>query len=196
MKKFVQLLCAALLGTGLIATAQAAEPAPLPATSIYRIPPLTLVDQDGHSFSFASLVGTPRLLGMFYASCQMACPVEIETIKQIERAVAKAGGKSIPVVLVSFDPAHDDVAALRKAAVQHGVSAPEFLLTRAMTGDIGMLGGVLGISWRPLPGGGFQHNVVVALLDREGRIIATDPANGRIDPAFVAAIVREERATR
>ncbi|MCK9366706.1 MAG: SCO family protein [Metallibacterium scheffleri] len=196
MKKFAQLLCAALLGAGLIAATQAAESAPLPATSIYRIPPLTLVDQDGHRFSFASLAGTPRLLGMFYASCQMACPVEIETIKQIEHAVVKAGATPISVVLVSFDPTHDDVAVLRKTAVQHGVSAPEFLLTRAMTGDIGMLGGVLGISWRPLPGGGFQHNVVVALLDREGRIIATDPANGHVDPAFVEAIVREERATR
>jgi protein SCO1/2 len=114
--------------------------------------------------------------------------------KQIERAVAKAGGKPIPVVLVSFDPARDNVAALRKTAAQHHVSAPEFLLTRASAGDIGMLGGVLGVSWRPLPGGGFQHNVVVALLDREGRIITTDPANGRVDPVFVAAIVREERA--
>ena len=195
MRKFAQLLCTALLGAGLIAATQTAESAPLPTTSIYRIPPLTLVDQDGHSFSFASLVGTPRLLGMFYASCRMACPVEIETIKRIEHAVAKAGGTPISVVLVSFDPSHDDVAALRKTAAQHRVSAPEFMLTRAETGDIGMLGGVLGISWRPLPGGGFQHNVVVALLDREGRIIATDPANGHIDPTFVAAIVREERAT-
>jgi protein SCO1/2 len=59
-----------------------------------------------------------------------------------------------------------------------------------------MLGGVLGVSWRPLPGGGFQHNVVVALLDREGRILATDPADGRVDSAFVKAIVREEHATR
>ncbi|MHB8310435.1 MAG: SCO family protein, partial [Metallibacterium sp.] len=87
-------------------------------------------------------------------------------------------------------------AALKKTAAEHHVSAPEFQLSRALSGDIGMLGGVLGVSWRPLPGGGFQHNVVVALLDRAGRIIATDPANGRADPAFVAAIVREERATR
>ena len=194
MKTFAPWLCAALLGASLIAVTQTADSTPLPATSIYRIPPLTLVDQDGHSFSFASLAGKPRLLGMFYASCQMACPIEIETIKQIERAVAKAGGKPIPVVLVSFDPAHDNVAALRKTAAQHHVSAPEFLLTRAAAGDIGMLGGVLGVSWRPLPGGGFQHNVVVALLDRAGRIIATDPANGRVDPVFVEAIVRAERA--
>ena len=201
MKRIAYLLCAVLLGAGPAASRAAAEPAALPAASlpsmsIYRIPPLTLVDQDGRSFTFAGLAGTPRLVGMFYASCRMACPVEIETIKRIEHAAVKAGGKPIPVLLVSFDPAHDDVAALKKAALQHGAAAPEFLLARARSGDIGMLGGVLGVSWRPLPGGGFQHNVVVALLDGEGRILATDPANGRVDPAFVKAIVREERAAR
>ncbi len=196
MKRIASLLCAALLGAGLAAAGQAAESTALPPTSIYRIPPLTLVDQDGRGFTFASLAGTPRLVGMFYASCRMACPVEIETIKRIENAVVKAGGKPMPVLLVSFDPAHDDVAVLKQTAAQHHVSAPGFLLTRASAGDIGMLGGVLGVSWRPLPGGGFQHNVVVALLDREGRIVATDPANGRVDPAFVKAIVREEHAAR
>jgi protein SCO1/2 len=196
MKRIASLLCAVLLGAGLAAAGQAAESTALPPTSIYHIPPLTLVDQDGRDFTFASLAGTPRLVGMFYASCRMVCPVEIETLKRIERAVVEAGGRPVPVLLVSFDPAHDDVAALKQAARQHHVAAPEFLLTRARSGDIGMLGGVLGVSWRPLPGGGFQHNVVVALLDREGRILATDPADGRVDPAFVKAIVREEHATR
>ncbi|MHB1617801.1 MAG: SCO family protein [Metallibacterium sp.] len=196
MRNMFVLLCGALLGTCTLVTAAASAPASLPATSVYRIPPLTLMNQDGRTFTFASLAGKPRLLGMFYASCQMACPVEIETLKRVEDQVVKAGGQPIPVLLVTFDPAHDDLAALKKTAAEHHVSAPEFQLSRALSGDIGMLGGVLGVSWRPLPGGGFQHNVVVALLDRAGRIIATDPANGRADPAFVAAIVREERATR
>ena len=194
MRNMIVLLCGAWLGACTLVATAASAPASLPATSIYRIPPLTLMNQDGRTFTFASLAGKPRLLGMFYASCQMACPVEIETLKQVEHQVVKAGGQPIPVLRVTFDPAHDDLAALRKTAAQHHVSAPEFQLSRALSGDIGMLGGVLGVSWRPLPGGGFQHNVVVALLDRAGRIIATDPANGRADPAFVAAIVREERA--
>jgi protein SCO1/2 len=194
MRSLTVLLCGALLGACTLVAAAASAPASLPATSIYRIPPLTLMNQDGRTFTFASLAGKPRLVGMFYASCQMACPVEIETLKQVEHQVVKSGGQPIPVLLVTFDPVHDDLAALKKAAAQHHVSAPEFQLSRALSGDIGMLGGVLGVSWRPLPGGGFQHNVVVALLDREGRIIATDPANGRVDPTFVKAIVREERA--
>ena len=194
MKRIAPLLCTLLLSAGLAAAGVRAEPAVLPSSSIYRIPPLTLVDQDGRSFRFAGLAGTPRLVGLFYASCRMACPVEIDTIKRIERAVVAAGGRPMPVLLVSFDPAHDDVAALKQAALRHHVAAPEFLLTRARSGDIGMLGGVLGVSWRLLPDGGFQHNVVVALLDRTGRILATDPAGGRVDRAFVHAILRVEHA--
>ena len=163
--------------------------APLPEHSVYRIPALTLRDQQGDVFSFASLRGEPRLVGMFYGSCRMACPLEIETLKRIEHAVGAAGGTPVPVLLVSFDPAHDDVAMLRKVAAEHHVQAPLFRLARPEQGDEGMLAGVLGIAYRPLPGGGYSHNVVVVLLDAEGRIRATTDASGAPDPAFVKAIL-------
>jgi len=160
---------------------------PLPANSIYRIPALTLRDQRGEVFSFGSLRGEPRLVGMFYGSCKMACPLEIESLKRIEHALS--GNKPVPVVLVSFDPAHDNIAMLRKVAAEHHVQAPLFRLSRPEQGDEGMLAGVLGIAYRPLPGGGFEHNVVVALLDEDGRIVATTDASGAPDPVFVKAIL-------
>ncbi len=163
--------------------------APLPERSVYRIPALTLRDQQGDVFSFASLRGKPRLVGMFYGSCRMVCPLEIESLKRIERALRRQGGAPVAVVLVSFDPAHDDVAMLRKVAAGHHVQAPLFRLARPEQGDEGMLAGVLGIAYRPLPGGGYSHNVVVALLDAEGRIRATTDALGTPDPAFVQAIL-------
>ena len=169
--------------------AVAAPPSPLPQDSVYRIPPLQLRDQQGDVFSFASLRGAPRLVGMFYGSCRMVCPLEIESIKRIEQAVRRQGGAPVAVVLVSFDPAHDDVALLRKVAAEHHVQAPLFRLARPEQGDEGMLAGVLGIAYRPLPGGGYSHNVVVALLDAEGRIRATTDASGTPDPAFVRAIL-------
>ena len=184
----VSLLLASLALVMPLAVAAPPSAAPLPQDSVYRIPPLLLRDQRGDVFSFASLRGTPRLVGMFYGSCRMACPLEIESIKRIERALRRQGGAAVAVVLVSFDPAHDDVAMLRKLAVEHRVQAPLFRLTRPEQGDEGMLAGVLGIAYRPLPGGGYSHNVVVALLDAEGRIRATTDASGAPDPAFVQAI--------
>ena len=166
--------------------------APLPTKSVYRIPPLTLRDQRGDAFEFATLRGKPLLVGMFYGSCKMVCPLEIEALKRIEHRVAPQ--HSIPVVLVSFDPANDDVAMLRKVAAEHHVHAPLFRLTRPEQGDEGMLAGVLGIAYRHVPGGGFSHNVVLALLDAEGRIVATSDSTGAPDPEFVAAILKLKAA--
>jgi protein SCO1/2 len=184
-RQVLPLCCFALVTLGVSAAPPTAVP--LPAESIYRIPALTLRDQRGEVFSFASLRGKPRLVGMFYGSCTMACPLEIESLKHIEHALSES--KAVPVVLVSFDPAHDDIANLRKVAAEHHVEAPLFRLSRPEQGDEGMLAGVLGIAYRPLPGGGFEHNVVVALLDHEGRIVATTDASGAADPAFVKAIL-------
>lgn len=169
--------------------AVAATPAALPQDSVYRIPPLLLRDQQGSAFAFASLRGTPQLVGMFYGSCQMVCPLEIETLKHIEQTLRRRGGAPVSVLLVSFDPARDDVAKLKQIAVEHHVQAPLFRLARPEHGDEGMLAGVLGIAYRPLPDGSFSHNVVVALLDADGRLRATTDASGAIDPAFVQAIL-------
>jgi protein SCO1/2 len=181
----------ALLALALFSLGVAASPPPpsgVATDSVYAIPALTLRDQQGQVFDFASLRGEPRLVGMFYGSCQMACPLEIEYLKHLQHAVAAKSGKSIPVLLVTFDPSRDDVAMLRKVAGEHQVQPPAFRLARAERGDEGMLAGVLDIAYRQLPGGGFSHNVRVSLLDAQGRIVAATDASGVPDPAFVQAV--------
>jgi protein SCO1/2 len=176
------------------AMAAAPRSNPLPADSVYAIPALQLRDQHGQAFAFASLQGRPRLVGMFYGSCRMACPLEIEYLKGLQHAVVAQSGKSIPVVLVSFDPVRDDVELLQKVADMHHVNAPGFVLARPEQGDEGMLAGVLGIAYRPLPAGGFSHSVRVSLLDAQGRIVAATDASGAPDPAFVKEVARLLRA--
>jgi len=181
-----------VLGLALVVPLAHATPpaaAALPENSVYRIPALTLRDQQGEVFAFDSLRGEPRIVGMFYGSCQMACPLQIEYLKRLQHAVRAKSGQSIPVLLVSFDPARDDAAMLRKVAGEHHVQAPTFRLARPEHGDEGMLAGVLGIAYRQLPGGGFSHNVKVSLLDARGRIMASADASGALDRAFVKAII-------
>lgn len=183
-RRLVALFVLMLVSLGVVASPRS----DLPGDSVYAIPALTLRDQQGRVFDFSSLHGEPRLVGMFYGSCQMACPLEIEYLKHLQHAVAASSGRSIPVLLVSFDPARDDLARLRKVAGEHQVRPPAFRLARAERGDEGMLAGVLGIAYRPLPAGGFSHNVRVSLLDAQGRIVAATDASGTPDPAFLQAI--------
>ena len=181
-KALAWLLCIPLFAG---ARAGAAPPgrADLPADSLYRIAPLQLRDQDGTRFDLASLRGRPVVLGMFYASCRVVCPLEIETLKRLQRTLPHA----LPAVLISFDPAHDGMARLHAVAAEHRVRAPAFRLARLERGDLDALGAVLGIAWRALPGGGYSHNVVFNLLDRDGRIAARSDKPDGPDADFVAA---------
>ncbi|EQD59858.1 SCO1/SenC family protein, partial [mine drainage metagenome] len=91
------LLCFASLALfAPLALAASPAAAPLPDNSVYRVPALTLRDQQGDVFSFASLRGEPRLVSMFYGSCKMVCPLLIENIRRIEQAVAARGAAPLP----------------------------------------------------------------------------------------------------
>jgi len=191
MYKYLLALCALCLSLPLVVSG-----APLPPDSVYRLPPLMLVDQQGQSFALDSLAGQPRLIGMFYGSCHMVCPLEIDTVKKIQQQIVRAGGKPIPVLLVSFDSRHDQLSDLRQLAREHHITAPLFQLTRVTQGDVGLLGGVLGISWRALPDGGFVHNAVLTLLDDQGRILARQDAQNPPQAEFIQAILAQQNSAR
>ncbi|GAP65608.1 SCO1/SenC family protein, cytochrome C oxidase assembly factor [Mizugakiibacter sediminis] len=174
--------CAALL----LAAAGAAAAAPPPGDSLYQTA-LALQDQQGRRFDFAALRGRPLLVSVFYASCHSACPLTIETIARARRA---AGAGAPDVLMVSFDPAHDDVAALAAMAAMHRVDAAHWRLARPERGDVEAFAATLGVAYRPRGDGDFSHNVVIALLDADGRIVARSSRLGEPDAAFVAAVRR------
>lgn len=174
--------CALLLLV--VAGAAAAAPASLPGDSLYQTA-LALQDQQGRRFDFAALRGRPLLVSVFYASCASACPLTIETIERARRAV---GAGAPDVLMVSFDPAHDDVAALAMMADMHHVDAVHWRLARPERGDVEAFAAALGVAYRPRVEGGFSHNVVIALLDVDGRIVARSSRLGEPDAAFVAAV--------
>jgi protein SCO1/2 len=51
--------------------------------------------------------------------------------------------------------------------------------------------GLLGVRYRALADGDFNHTTVLLLLDADGRVVArTEQVGGRPDPAFLAAVRR------
>jgi len=58
------------------------------------------------------------------------------------------------------------------------------------------LAAVLGIQYRQLDDGEFNHSSALILLDGEGRISARTERIGTIDPAFVEAITKALAATQ
>ena len=164
----------------------------LPADSIYLIPPVMLENQNGERMLLSSLAGKPRLIGMFYGSCKIVCPLEFETVKNVEQQLVKKGKKSVAVLLISFDGTHDKGSHLLRVAQSHQMNLPLYQISRIEQGDVVLLGSVLGISWRALPEGGFAHNALLTLVDSQGRIIAQQSAQGGLDDKFLELLAKIE----
>jgi len=157
------------------------------APSVYALQ-ASLADQDGKPFDFASLRGTPVLASMFYTSCDMVCPMIFETIHAELAALPAAVRTDIKVLMVSFDPARDTAAVLRKTAQQRNCDA-RWTLARADEATVRKIAAVFGIQYRRLANGEFNHSSTILLLDREGRISARTGKLGAADPAFVKSVV-------
>jgi protein SCO1/2 len=179
----------ALLGLGAIAClplAAMAAPADLPGDSIYHLP-ATLTDQDGRRIELSSLRGSPVLISMFYSSCDAVCPMIFETLHQTLKALPAAEKNAVKVLMVSFDPARDTVPVLKKTAQAHGAD-PRWTLARCDDATVRKLAATLGIQYRQLASGEFNHSSTIELLDRQGRIAARSGMLGAVDPALVKAV--------
>lgn len=165
----------------------AAPPAELPGDSIYRLAD-TYTDQAGRDFQLAEGRGRVRLVAMFYTSCRFVCPLIIDSAKGVEHALSPQERARLDVLLVSLDPARDDPAALKSVFDKRRLPADRWTLARTEAGGVRRLAAVLGIRYRPLADGEFNHTSALVLLDADGRVLARTETLGSVpDPAFLAA---------
>ncbi|GAB3645599.1 SCO family protein [Ramlibacter alkalitolerans] len=157
-----------------------------PGDSVYRLD-AKLQDQDGRSFALASLQGTPVLASMFYTSCDMVCPMIFESIHANLRSLPAREREAVRVLMVSFDPARDTQAVLKKTAEQHNCDS-RWRLARCDEATARKVAAVLGIQYRRLGNGEYNHSSTIDVLDAQGRIVARTGKLGAADPAVAAAL--------
>ena len=190
---FATTMRAVIVGIALAASvslAIAAGPAgkPLPPDSVYQLA-LPLTDQAGGTADWRALRGKPRVVSMFYTSCQYICPLIVDSGKAIEHQLSPAERGRIGIVLISMDPARDDPAALKKVAELRKLDTTRWTLASPPAGEVRAVAGVLGIRYRLLADGEFNHSSALILVDANGRILArTEQIGSKPDPAFVAAV--------
>jgi len=173
------------------AQAAPAAPAPtaaaLPSDSIYHLP-IVLTGQDGRAARLDERRGAPLLLGMFYTSCKFVCPMLIETIRDVEAKLSAEEREHLNVVLVSIDPEHDSVEVLKRTVDERRIDGARWTLARTDAASVRKLAAVLGIQYRALPDGEFNHTTAVILVDGDGRIAARTTRLGNADAAFVKRV--------
>lgn len=189
MRRFLFGIALALVAAAALPASAAADAPPLPRDSLYQLP-LPLTDQHGTHFDWRTLRGTPRVVTMFYTSCQFTCPLTIDAGKAVQRALTPAQQQHLGVVMISIDPARDTPAVLARTAASHRLD-PRWTLATPKAADVRAAAGALGIRYRQLADGDFNHTTALILLDAEGRELArTEQVGSQVDPDFVAAVRR------
>jgi protein SCO1/2 len=102
--------------------------------------------------------------------------------------LSPAERRRLQLLYISLDPQRDTPATLAALASKRGLDAQWSLATPRVQ-DVRSVAGVLGVRYRRLADGQFNHTSALLLLDRDGRIVArTERIGGAADPDFIASV--------
>lgn len=176
-----------MLSLCLIVFQTVATPADTDSRSLYQLR-LDLTDQDGAVSGLDVFKGQPVLVAMFYSSCPYVCPLTIQTLQKTEAALDPRTRGQLRVLLVSLDAGQDTPAKLAEIARRQKVDTARWKLARTDAAGVRNLAAVLGIRFKPLPDGEFNHSTSINLLDRDGVQIMSSSQLGETDPALLEKI--------
>lgn len=125
------------------------------------MPDVTLIGEDSTSFALSSLAGKPIVVSPIFTTCPHTCTMITTSLRDALVSIG-APGVGYHVLTISFDPA-DGPAALRDYRRQ--MSLPEgWTLAVATDENRRALLDAIDFNYEPMPGGGFAHANVVAVL--------------------------------
>lgn len=194
------IFCTMLFGLILLWVAgfAAAATDELPHNSVYRLD-VSVTDQEGQTTQWrdaANASSGPRIVSMFYTRCDYVCPMLFEAIRNIELQLPPVQRQRLQVGLITLDPARDDVAALKKTASQRGGDTARWRLYRTQPKDVRKLAGVLGVQFRQLKNGEFNHSTLIVLLDPQGVELARTDNITKPDANFIKAALKATEAPK
>lgn len=164
------------------------QPEPLPRDSVYQAT-ARVTDDRAQQYAWSAKRGQPQLVSMFYTSCKFVCPLIIDSAKSVESNLTADERARLGVTMISLDPGRDTPQALARVRMQHDLDSARWTLASPAPQDVRGIAALLGIRYRALADGDFNHSSVLVLLDADGRIVArTERIGGAPDPAFLAAV--------
>ena len=158
-----------------------------PGDSVYQLP-ITLENQQATKFKLANQAGHIVIASMFYNSCEYVCPMLIDTIRMLEKKLDEQEKSHLSFLLVTLDPARDDVATLQSIAKARELDKQHWVLARTNEKSVRQLAAVLNIQYRQMESGEFNHTSALILLDKNGRILARSGTLGTVDDEFLQKI--------
>jgi protein SCO1/2 len=157
--------------------------------SLYQIDSTWETD-GGRGVKLGELAGRVQVVTMFFANCQMACPLLVQGMKRIEAAVPEALRSHLGFVLVTFDTERDTLQVLHAYRARQQLSTNRWVILRGESADTLELAALLGVRYKKDLRGDFAHSNIITVLDPAGEIVYQQVGlNQDVEPA-VAAIQR------
>jgi protein SCO1 len=156
-----------------VATAEGACSASPPAftdKSLYQLDSVWN-SANGAKLKLAELKGKPQVITMFFARCELACPVLVHDVKRLEAALPPELRGKVGFVLVSFDSERDTPEVLRAYRERQELDPHRWTLLQGKPDDVLELGALLGIKFKKDPQGQFAHSNVITVLNPAGEIV-------------------------
>ncbi|HVC44470.1 MAG TPA: SCO family protein [Candidatus Binataceae bacterium] len=106
------------------------------------LPPVNLIDQNGHPVSLASLKGKIVLVSFIHASCRGVCEMLTAKMRQVAHNLGSNAAARVTMVSITTDPAEDQPPELLAYAKKEGVDANGWLF---LTGPADQVARVLAV---------------------------------------------------
>jgi protein SCO1/2 len=171
-------LAAALIGVGGLgcragdAGSATASPAPHDITVVRTSPNLSTLafqNQDGQTVRLADLQGKPVLMSFIFTRCTMPtmCPLTTRSFAAVQHALTAEERRKTALVLVSFDPAYDTPAVLKRYGEGFGADFAHWQFWTGAEENILDLTNAYNV-WYKGENGDFAHRMVSVLLNPDG----------------------------
>jgi protein SCO1/2 len=164
--------------------ARAFKPAP-PAVSPKAPSELvSLVDQENAAFSLQRFEGRTLVVTFIFTHCQTSCPLQVQALTGVQRALTRALSSRVQFVSFSIDPERDTPAVLKQYAAAMGARLENWSFVTGHPQEISWLHQHFGAQVKRLSGDQLDHRVAVYLLDANGEL--AQKYTGDLDPLRLA----------
>ncbi len=162
------------IGVCVLAIVAAVPAARAEAASLYDLK-LELIDQHGNAVPFDLYRGHPVLVAMFYATCPATCPLLVSALHGVEGKLQGDAKEQVRFLLISLDPKRDTPQELTRVLERHRIADTHWTLASPAADRVRDLAAVLGVKYREMAGGGYNHSPIVSLVDGRGAIVRQFP---------------------
>lgn len=141
----------------------------LPGDSVYQVTSSWQLE-NGQQITLSQFAGKTQLVAFVYSHCTSICPVIVEDLKKIEKALDKNTRQRTNFLLITLDPQSDTPTARQAFMQQHKLDNKHWHFIASNDADTQELALLLNIRYRR-EGDEIVHSNMVTVLSGNGRIV-------------------------